>query len=67
MIEVVDGNDNVSCSDNEVSEESSTGSFTRLSSPWENVCVVQCESRCDDVRVLKGFSQICSKVGVEPK
>ena len=38
-----------------------------LSSPLENVCVIQCGRRCVDVDGLKGFSRICSEVGVEPK
>ena len=37
MCEGVDGSDNVSGYDKEVPEESCTGSFTSLSSPWENV------------------------------
>ena len=42
------------------------GSFTKFCSPWENACVIQYGGRCVDGGELKGFSQICSEVGVEP-
>ena len=66
----VDGSDNVSGSDDDVvvSVEISIGSFTKFGSPCVNECVVQYGSRA--VRLgggLKGFSRICSDVGVEPK
>ena len=57
VCEGVDGSDNVSGNDKEVSEESCTGSFTRLSSPWETALVIQCGSRKDEVWRLKGFSR----------
>ena len=67
----VDGSDNVSGSDDDVvvSVEISIGSFTKFGSPCVNECVVQYGSRA--VRLggggLKGFSRICSDVGVESK
>ena len=50
-----------------VSVEISMGSLTKFGSPCVNEFVVQYGSR--DVRFggLKGFSRICSDVGVEPK
>ena len=65
----VDGSDNVSGSDDDVvvTVEMSIGSFTKFGSPCVYECVVQ--YGCLVVRLggLKGFSRICSDVGVEPK
>ena len=48
-----------------MSDERSIGSFTKFSSSWENVCVIQNGINCDEVGRLKGLSRICSEVGVE--
>ena len=61
VVESVGGSKNVSGNDENVSEESSSGSFTRLGTPWENVWVIQC-GRCWDE--VGGFSRICSELGV---
>ena len=66
MIEGVDSSDNVSGSDKAVSEENSKGSFTGLGWHRENVWVTQCGSLWNEVVGLKGLSQFCSNVGVEP-
>ena len=68
-IDGVDSSDNVSGSDEDVvvSVEISIGSFTKFSSPCVNECVVQYGSRDAWFGGLKGFSRICSDVGVEPK
>ena len=58
----VDENDDVV-----VSVEISIGSFTKFGSPCVNECVVQYGSRVVRLGGLKGFSRICSDVGVEPK
>ena len=66
LMDGVDGSDNVSGSDEDVvSEEISIGSLVKFGSPCVNECVVQ----YGDVWFggLKGFSRICSDVGVEPK
>ena len=69
LIDGVDGSDNVSGSDEDVvvSVEISIGSLTKFSSPCVNECVVQYGSRDAWFGGLKGFSRICSDVGVEPK
>ena len=69
LIDGVDGSDNVSGSDEDVvvSVEISIGSLTKFSSPCVNECVVQYGSRDAGFGGLKGFSRICSDVGVEPK
>ena len=57
----------VSGSDKVVSDETSFGSFTKFGSPWEKACVIQ-NGGCSVVAGgLKGFSRICSDVGVDPK
>ena len=68
LIDGVDGSDNVSGSDEDVvSEEISIGSLVKFGSPCVNEYVVQYGS-CDVwFGGLKGFSRICSDVGVEPK
>ena len=68
LIDGVDGSDSVSGSDDDVvSEEISIGSLVIFGSPCVNECVVQYGS-CDVwFGGLKGFSRICSDVGVEPK
>ena len=48
-------------------DEKSICSFTKFGSTRENACVSQSGRRCVDVGRIKGFSQICSEVGVEPK
>ena len=64
----VDGSDNVSGSDEDVvSVEISMGSLTKFGSPCVNECVVQNGNRDVWFVGLKGFSRICSDVGVEPK
>ena len=45
----------------------SIGSLTKFGSPCVNECVVQNGSRDAWFGGLKGFSRICSDVGVEPK
>ena len=50
-----------------VSVEISIGSLTKFNSPCVNECVVQYGSRDAWFGGLKGFSRICSDVGVEPK
>ena len=50
-----------------VSVEISMGSLTKFGSPCVNECVVQYGSRDAWFGGLKGFSRICSDVGVEPK
>ena len=67
VTEGVDGSDRISGNDKEVSDEMSMWSFTKFVSSWENVCVIQGGYFCDEVGGLKDFSQICSKVGIEPK
>ena len=69
LIDGVDGSDNVSGSDEDVvvSVEISIGSLTKFNSPCVNECVVQYGSRDAWFGGLKGFSRICSDVGVEPK
>ena len=63
-----DGSDSVSGNDDGVvSEEMSIGSFTIFGSPCVCECVVQYGSRSVGLGGLKGFSRICSDVGVEPK
>ena len=65
--EGVEGSERVSGSDKDVSDETSTGSFNKFGSPWVKACVIQ-NGRCSVVAGgLKGFSLICSDVGVEPK
>ena len=65
----VDGSDSVSGNDEDVvvSVEISIGSLTKFGSPCVNDCVVQYGSRDVWFGRLKGFSRICSDVGVEPK
>ena len=68
LIDGVDGSDNVSGSDEDVvSVEMSIGSLIKFGSPCVNECVVQYGSRDVWFGGLKGFSRICSDVGVEPK
>ena len=68
LIDGVDGSDSVSGSDEDVvSEEISIGSLVKFGSPCVNECVVQYGSRDVWFGGLKGFSRICSDVGVEPK
>ena len=69
LIDGVDGGDNVSGSDEDVvvSVEISIGSLIKFGSPCVNECVVQYGSRDVWFVGLKGFSRICSDVGVEPK
>ena len=68
LIDGVDGSDSVSGSDEDVvSEEISIGSLVKIGSPCVNECVVQYGSRDVWFGGLKGFSRICSDVGVEPK
>ena len=69
LIDGVDGSDNVSGIDDDVvvSVEISIGSFIKLGSPCVNDCVVQYGSRDVWFGGFKGFSRICSDVGVEPK
>ena len=68
LIDGVDGSDNVSGSDEDVvSEEISIGSLVIFGSPCVNECVVQYGSRDVWCGGMKGFSRICSDVGVEPK
>ena len=69
LIDGVDGSDNVSGSDEDVvvSVEISMGSLTKFGSPCVNECVVQYGNRDVWFVGLKGFSRICSDVGVEPK
>ena len=68
LIDGVDGSDNVSGSDEDVvSVEMSMGSLTKFGSPCVNECVVQYGNRDVWFVGLKGFSRICSDVGVEPK
>ena len=50
-----------------VSVEISMGSLTKFGSPCVNECVVQYGNRDVWFVGLKGFSRICSDVGVEPK
>ena len=66
---LIDGSDNVSGSDEDVvvSVEISIGSLTKFNSPCVNECVVQYGSGDAWFGGLKGFSRICSDVGVEPK
>ena len=45
----------------------SMGSLTKFGSPCVNECVVQYGNRDVWFVGLKGFSRICSDVGVEPK
>ena len=45
----------------------SIGSLIKFGSPCVNDCVVQYGSRDVWFGGLKGFSRICSGVGVEPK
>ena len=65
----VDGSDNVSGRNEDVvvSVEISIGSLIKFGSPCVNDCVVQYGSRDVWFGGLKGFSRICSDVGVEPK
>ena len=69
LIDGVDGSDNVSGSDEDVvvSVEIYMGSLTKFGSPCVNECVVQYGNRDVWFVGLKGFSRICSDVGVEPK
>ena len=69
LIDSVDGSDNSSGTDDDVfvSVEISIGSFFKFGSPCVNDCVVQYGSRDVWFGGLKGFSRICSDVGVEPK
>ena len=69
LIDGVDGSDNVSGSDEDVvvSVEISIGLLIKFNSPCVNECVVQYGSRDAWFGGLKGFSRICSDVGVEPK
>ena len=64
----VDGSDNVSGNDDGVvAVEISIGSFNMFGSPCVYECVAQYGRRSLGLRGLKGFSRICSDVGVEPK
>ena len=65
----VDGSDSVSDNDEDVvvSVEISIGSLIKFGSPCVNDCIVQYGSRDVWFGGLKGFSRICSDVGVEPK
>ena len=68
LIDGVDGSDSVSGSDEDVvSEEISIGSLVIFGSPCVTECVIQYGSRDVWFGGLKGFSRICSDVGVEPK
>ena len=67
MTEGVDGSERASGNDKEPSDEMSFASFTKFGSRWENICVIQCGNLFDGVGGLKGFSQICSEAGAEPK
>ena len=68
LIDGVDGSDNVSGNDDSVaSVEISIGSFTKFGSPGVYECVAQYGSRAVGLGRLKGFSRICSDVGVKPK
>ena len=69
LLNGVDGSDNASGSDEDVvvSVEISIGSLIKFGSPCVNECVVQYGSRDVWFVGLKGFSRICSAVGVEPK
>ena len=67
VIENVDGSEKFSGNDKQVSDVISIGWFTRFGSASENVCGIQCESLCDEVGGLEGFSRTCLEVGVEPK
>ena len=66
VVEGVDRGERISGNDKEVFDVISIGSCTSFGSPFENVCVIQCWSLCDEVGELKGFAWICSEVGVEP-
>ena len=65
--EGVEGGERVSGRDKDVSDEMSIGSFTKFGSPWVKACVIRNGRRPVVVGGLKGFSLICSDVGVEPK
>ena len=69
LIDGVDGSDNVSGNEDDVvvSTEKSIGLFIKFGSPCVNGCVVHYGSRDVWFGGLKGFSRICSDVGVEPK
>ena len=53
--------------DSVVLNEMSTGLFTKFGSPLGFLFVTQYGGRSVVVGLLKGFSLICSDVGVEPK
>ena len=64
----VDGSDSVSGNDDSVeSEDMSISSFTIFGSFCVYECVVHYGSRLVGLGGLKGFSRICSDVGVEPR
>ena len=63
--EGVEGSERLSGSDKDVSNETFIGSFIKFGSLWVKACVIQ-NGRCSVVAGgLKGFSLICSDVGVE--
>ena len=67
-MEAVEGSKSVSGNvDSVVSYKMSIGSFTKLGSTRVCECVVQYGRRSVVTGGLKGFSRICSDVGVEPK
>ena len=62
-----EGSERVSGSDRDVSDETSIGSFIKFGSPWVKACVIQNGRYSVVAGGLKGFSLICSDVGVQPK
>ena len=63
--EGVEGSERVPSSDKDVSDETSFGSSIKFGSLWVKACVIQ-NGRCSVVAGgLKGFSLICSDVGVD--
>ena len=65
--EGVEGSEKVSGSDKDVSDGTSIASFFKFGSPWLKACVIQNGRFYVVAGWLKGFSLICSDVGVEPK
>ena len=65
--EGVHGSERVSGSNKDKSDETFFWSFIKFGLPWVKACAIQ-NGRCSVVvGGLKGFSLICSDVGVEPK
>ena len=60
------GSERVSGSDKYVSDGTPIGSFFKFDSPWVKACVIQNGRYSVVAGGLKGFSLICSDVGVEP-